>query len=126
AGFQQANSQISVTTGGNDQLDPETSRSFSAGFVWSPWFGNNASWSERFDVEVTFYRHDIQGAIQAINAQTQLDLCVDTLDPLYCDGITRASTGAVNGFNNRLTNLGSIKTDGWDVDLFWTLPQSDI
>jgi len=126
AGFQQANSQISVTTGGNRELDPERSRSFSAGFVWSPWFGNNATWSERFDVEVTFYRHNIDGAIQAINAQTQLDLCVDTLDPVYCDGITRASTGAVNSFNNRLTNLGSIKTDGWDVDLFWTLPQSDI
>jgi len=123
-GFQQANSQISVTTGGNRELQPETSRSFSAGFVWSPWFGSNASWSERFDVEVTFYRHHIDGAIQAINAQTQLDLCVDTLDPLYCDGITRATTGAVSSFNNRLTNLGSIKTDGWDVDLFWTLPQS--
>ncbi len=125
-GFQQANSQISVTTGGNRELEPERSRSFSAGFVWSPWFGNNATWSERFDVEVTFYRHNIDGAIQAINAQTQLDLCVDTLDPVYCDGITRASTGAVNSFNNRLTNLGSIKTDGWDVDMFWTLPQSDI
>ncbi|MEN5290722.1 TonB-dependent receptor [Stenotrophomonas lactitubi] len=126
AGFQQANSQISVTTGGNRELEPERSRSFSAGFVWSPWFGNDASWSERFDVEVTFYRHNIDGAIQAINAQTQLDLCVDTLDPIYCDGITRASTGAVSSFNNRLTNLGSIRTDGWDVDLFWTLPQSSI
>ena len=125
-GFQQANSQISVTTGGNAELDPERSRSFSAGFVWSPWFGSNASWSERFDVEVTFYRHHIEGAIQAINAQTQLDLCVDTLDPLYCAGITRASTGAVSSFNNRLTNLGSIKTAGWDVDLFWTLPQTEI
>jgi iron complex outermembrane receptor protein len=30
----------------------------------------------------------------------------------------------VSGFNNRLTNLGSIKTDGWDVDLFWTLPET--
>ncbi len=126
SGFQQANSQISVTTGGNAELDPERSRSFSAGFVWSPWFGNDASWSERFDVEVTFYRHTIEGAIQAINAQTQLDLCVETLDPVYCDGISRASTGAVSSFNNRLTNLGSIKTDGWDVDLFWTFPQSDI
>jgi len=124
AGFQSANSQISVTTGGNVELDPERSRSFSAGFVWSPWFANNTTWSERFDVEVTFYRHSIEGAIQAINAQTQLDLCVDTLDPLYCDGITRAGTGAINGFNNRLTNLGSIKTDGWDVDLFYTLPQT--
>ncbi len=125
-GFQQANSQISVTTGGNRELEPERSRSFSAGFVWSPWFGSDTTWSERFDIDVTFYRHTIEGAIQAINAQTQLDLCVDTLDPLYCAGITRATTGAISSFNNRLTNLGSIKTDGWDVDLSWTLPRTDV
>ncbi|WP_267104298.1 TonB-dependent receptor, partial [Xanthomonas sacchari] len=124
AGYQQANSQISVTTGGNRALEPEKARSFSAGFVWSPWFASNVPWSDRFDVEVTFYRHDIDGAIQAINAQTQLDLCVDTLSPTYCNGITRASTGGINGFNNRLTNLGSIKTDGWDVDLFWNSPET--
>jgi iron complex outermembrane receptor protein len=123
-GYQQANSQISVTTGGNIALDPERSRSVSAGFVWSPWFGSEAAWSDKFDVEVTFYRHHVDGAIQAIDAQTQLDLCVDSLDPLYCDGITRAATGGINAFNNRLTNLGSIKTDGWDVDLFWTFPES--
>jgi len=122
AGYQQANPQISVTTGGNRELQPERARSFSTGFVWSPWFGSNAPWSDRFDVEVTFYRHTIDDAIQAIDAQTQLDLCVQTLDAQYCDGITRAPTGGINGFNNRLTNLGSIKTDGWDVDLFWTLP----
>ncbi|RYE72212.1 MAG: TonB-dependent receptor, partial [Oxalobacteraceae bacterium] len=124
AGYQQANQQISVTTGGNEQLDPERSRSFSAGFVFSPGFASNASWSDRLDLEMTFYRHHVDGAIQAINAQTQLDLCVDTLDTLYCNGIGRASTGGINAFNNRLTNLGSIKTDGWDVDLFWTLPET--
>ncbi|HYG07907.1 MAG TPA: TonB-dependent receptor [Stenotrophomonas sp.] len=124
AGFQQANPQISVTTGGNRELQPERARSFNAGFVWSPWFGNNAPWSDRFDIEVSFYRHHVDDAIQAIDAQTQLDLCVQTLDAQYCDGISRAATGGINGFNNRLTNLGSIKTDGWDVDLFWTLPIS--
>lgn len=123
-GFQQANSQISVTTGGNELLDPERSRSFSAGMVWSPGFASDTSWSDRLDLEVTFYRHNLEGAIQAIDAQTQLDLCVETLDPQYCDGITRAATGGINGFNNRLVNLGYIKTDGWDVDLFWTLPET--
>nr|WP_246505656.1 TonB-dependent receptor [Coralloluteibacterium stylophorae] len=125
AGYQQPNPQISVTTGGNEALDPETSDSFSAGFVWSPSFLENSAVAERVDLEVTFYRHEVEGAIQAIDAQTQLDLCVDTLDPTYCDGITRASTGGINGFNNRLTNLGVIKTDGWDADLFWTLRETD-
>ncbi|WP_058836289.1 TonB-dependent receptor [Luteimonas abyssi] len=121
-GYAQANPQISVTTGGNPNLEPERSRSFTTGFVWSPWFANNVSWADRFDFEVTFYRHDIQGPVQALSAQTQLDLCVQSLAEEFCDGIGRATTGGINAFNNRLTNLGSIKTDGWDVDLYWTTP----
>lgn len=124
ANYQQPNPQISVTTGGNDQLAPEFSESYSTGFIWSPSFLEDSSVADRVDLEVTFYRHEIEGAIQAIDAQTQLDLCVQTLDALYCDGITRAVTGGINGFNNRLTNLGVIKTDGWDVDLTWVFPQS--
>lgn len=126
AGAAQSNSQISVTTGGNPELEPETARSFTAGMVFSPSFASGTSWSDKLDLELTFYRHSLEGAVQAIDAQTQLDLCVATLDPLYCDGITRSSVGSINGFNNRLTNLGSIKTDGWDADVFWTLPDSDI
>ena len=125
AGYSQPNPQISITTGGNDQLDPEFADSFTAGFIWSPSFLEDSEFAERVDFEVTYYRHEIEGAIQAIDAQTQLDLCVQTLDPLYCDGITRAPTGGINGFNNRLTNLGTIETDGWDVDLFWVFPESD-
>ena len=125
ANYQQPNPQISITTGGNDQLDPESSESFSAGFIWSPSFLEDSEFAERVDFEVTYYRHDIEGAIQAIDAQTQLDLCVQTLDALYCNGITRAPTGGINGFNNRLTNLGTIETDGWDVDLFWVFPETD-
>ena len=126
AGAAQSNSQISVTTGGNPDLDPETARSFTAGLVFSPSFASGTSWSDKLDLELTFYRHSLEGAVQAIDAQTQLNLCVDTLDPLYCNGITRSSVGSINGFNNRLTNLGSIKTDGWDADVFWTLPESGL
>jgi len=123
AGAAQANSQISVTTGGNPELNPETSDSYSAGFVWSPGFASNTWWSERVDYEVTWYRHELSGAIQAIDAQTQLDLCVETLDPEFCNGITRASTGGINGFSNRLVNLGQITTEGWDFKFNWLLPE---
>lgn len=120
---QQINSQISITTGGNDQLDAETSDSYTAGFVWSPAFATNAAWADRLDIEFTWYRHEVDGAIQAIDAQTQLDLCVDTLDPEFCNGITRSGSGSINSFNNTLVNLGSIETEGWDADLFWSLPE---
>lgn len=123
-GARQLDNQISVLTGGNANLDPETSKSFTTGFVWSPSFGTGASWSDKLDFEVTYYRHDIEGAIQPLDAQTQLNLCANTLDPLYCDGITRTNTGQIDQFNNFLTNLGSIKTSGWDADMFWTLPET--
>jgi iron complex outermembrane receptor protein len=125
-GTVQLDPQISVATGGNPNLNPERSNSFSAGLVWSPWFGSGASWSDKFDLEVTFYRHDLEGAIQAISAQTQLNLCVETLNPLYCSGITRTAAGQINTFSNFLTNLGSIKTDGWDVNMFWALPETSV
>ena len=125
-GSQQINSQISVTTGGNPNLDPELSDSFTTGFVWSPAFASGTSWSERLDFEFTYYKHEVEGAIQAIDAQTQLNLCAATLDEQFCNGITRASTGDINGFANQLVNFGRIETDGYDFDVFWTLPETDL
>lgn len=125
-GSQQINSQISVTTGGNPNLDPELSDSFTTGFVWSPAFASNTAWSERLDFEFTYYKHEVDGAIQAIDAQTQLNLCTGTLQPQFCNGITRASTGDINGFANQLVNFGRIETDGYDFDVFLTLPETDL
>jgi outer membrane receptor protein involved in Fe transport len=122
-GFSQPNPQISVTTGGNPALEAETADSFTAGFVWTPGFARNTTWSERLAVEFTWYRHELDGAIQAIDAQTQLNLCVETLDPTVCEGITRVPSGAISSFSNRLVNLGSIETEGWDADVFWTSPE---
>ena len=126
AGAAQSNGQISVTTGGNPNLEPELADSYTVGFVFSPGFGSDTAWSQRLDIEATYYNHQIDGAVQAIDAQTQLDLCVAAgPGSPFCEGITRASTGGINGFANRLQNFGSIETDGFDVDVFWTLPQFD-
>ncbi|KRA53943.1 TonB-dependent receptor [Pseudoxanthomonas sp. Root65] len=123
-GARQNDPQIPVLTGGNPALQPETARSFSAGLVFSPSFAEDVAWSDKLDFELTFYRHDLEGPIQAINAQAQLDLCATTQDPQYCAGINRLASGEIDTFANFLINLGSIKTDGWDADVFWTLPES--
>jgi iron complex outermembrane recepter protein len=122
AGYTQPNPQISVTTGGNSALQPETADSYTAGFVWSPAFARDTAWASRLEFEFTWYRHELEGAIQAIDAQTQLNLCVQTLDPNICEGIVRVPAGAISSFSNRLVNLGSIETEGWDFDVFWSSP----
>lgn len=124
-GQPQFDPQIGVETGGSQLLEPERSRSFSAGFVWTPSFLDDSMFAQRVDIEGTFYRHSIEGAIQAPDPQTQLNLCVATLDPQYCNGIVRnATTDQIEAFANQLSNFDVIKTDGWDFDVFWTLPET--
>ncbi|HUR42404.1 MAG TPA: TonB-dependent receptor [Verrucomicrobiae bacterium] len=122
--FEQANTQISVRTGGNRELEPETADSFTAGLVYSPSWAENQAWANRLDFELTFYKHEIEDAIQAPDAQTQLNRCVESGDPAssFCTGITRGSSGDINAFNNTLRNLGTIDTQGYDVGVDWAGP----
>lgn len=123
--FQQANTQISVRTGGNRDLKPETSNSYTAGAVYSPAWADKSAWADHLDFDVTFYKLRVKNAIQAADAQTQLNRCVATGDPnsVFCQGITRASTGDINGFNNQLSNLGTINTQGYDFGVNWRGPR---
>ena len=68
---------------------------------------------------MTYYNIKIKNTIQASDAQTQLDRCVATLDPIFCGGISRSSGGNINGFDNTLFNLGKIKTKGIDFGISW-------
>lgn len=119
ATFEQANSQISVVTGGNRDLQPETSKTLTIGAVYSPSWAENSSWAQKLDLEVTYYRIKIEDAIQASDAQTQLRRCVDTLEAVFCDGISRSSGGNINSFDNTLFNLGTINTKGFDFGVNW-------
>ncbi len=122
--FEQVNQQISVVTGGNIELTPETTDSYSAGLVYSASWAEDLSWVARLDFAATFYRHELEDAIQAIDAQTQLDACINDPTSGFCDGISRAFTGAINDFQNRLTNIGGINTQGVDFKVNYTSPQT--
>ncbi|PXF63672.1 TonB-dependent receptor domain-containing protein [Kangiella spongicola] len=126
--YEQPNPQISITTGGNPNLEAEKSDSQMLGFVYSPQWVNSVDWINTLDFKATYYKHEIRDAVQAPDAQTQLDQCLSSDDPTTaaaCNGITRAATGAINGFNNRLINIGGIDTSGYDVAITYTAPQSD-
>lgn len=123
-GYEQANPQISVVTAGNRDLEPEESRSFMAGAVWSPSWAEDSSWASKLDLGVTFYRHTIDKAIQAPDAQSIMDRCIDTRDAFACASYTRNDRGQIVRFEDILANLGTINTSGWDFTAHWLLPQT--
>lgn len=125
-GTPQTNQQVAILTGGNPHLDPEHSDSQSLGVVFSPRFGQGRRWSQSLDIELTGYRHRIDDAIQALDPQTQLDLCVagGPQSP-FCDTITRGPTGTISAFGNRLQNFGRVETSGADLHIDWLWPERD-
>lgn len=121
--FVQINQQISVQTGGNESLQPETSETMNIGFAYTPSWAENASWIEELTFDVNYYDIKLEDAIQALAAQSQLTNCVNTLAPLFCDGIVRGPGGSIIAFANQLTNIGRIETDGFDWTVILATPE---
>ena len=122
--YEQFNPQISVTTGGNPDLVPETTtNSYTAGFVYSPRWAEGSEWSDSLAFELTYFNIELEKAIAALDAQVQLEGCVETLDSVLCSGIGRTQGGVINSFANQLLNIGGIKTNGWDINIRWIAPE---
>ena len=119
ADYVQANPQISVTTGGNSSLTPETSDTFTAGFTWDAPQADNWNGIDGLLFELNYYDISIDNAIQPPDAQDVLIQCVDTLDSFFCDNIERSVNGAVLRVDGILQNIGGIDTSGidWKVEL---------
>ncbi len=125
--FEQANTQITTFTGGNVDLDAEKSDSWTVGMVYSPGWAEDASWSRKLDVEIGYYNHKIDGAIQAQDLQSLLATCLAAggtpADSAACAPFSRQSSGNLNPPNNFLQNFGRIDTSGADLKLTWLSPE---
>ncbi len=123
--YTQLGGQISVLTGGNRALQPETADTLNFGVVFSPSFVDNLSWVDGLDVEVSWYQHEVADAIQAIDAQTVLDACANTGEASFCNLVGRTGSGVINRFDNQLINIGGIETQGWDLNVSYISPVTD-
>jgi len=117
-GFEQANTQITTFTGGNPDLDPEKSKNYNVGAVWSPSFASD--WSSRLDFEFDYFHYKITDAIQAPDTQALLNGCYQgTITGTVCSGFTRGAGGNLNPPTDFLANLGTITTSGIDLKANW-------
>ncbi|WP_380873985.1 TonB-dependent receptor [Sphingomonas sp. DBB INV C78] len=117
--YQQANPQISVLVGGNEDLSPETSKSWNFGAVYSPSFFTGLS------LEVDYYDIKVRGAIQSIDAEVTVTNCAVNNDPTACGLVTRAGGGQLTQVVGLLQNIAGIDTDGLDVNLTYRTGETD-
>ena len=110
AGYQQPNSQIRITVGGNENLAAEEAESYTYGLVYAPeWLEGASLTFDVFDIEVV-------GAVSSVGAQTILDACAADGVTL-CSNVQRGSQGQVIDLFNGLVNLGGQTTKGFDMEL---------
>ncbi|PHS51450.1 MAG: TonB-dependent receptor [Alteromonas sp.] len=110
ATYEQPNTQIRTTVGGNVNLQAEEAESFTYGIVYSP---------EQIDgLSITFDVFDIEvdNAVSTVGAQTILNACAETGVNL-CSLITRGSGGNVVDLFNGAVNLGGQTTSGFDYNV---------
>lgn len=107
--------------GGNPNLHPETSDTYSAGLVLQP------HWVSGLVVSVDYFNIKVKDTIGAIGGDTILANCIATGDPVYCAQVHRDANGSLwksnNGFVNDLNvNFGSLSTKGIDLKADYRLP----
>ncbi|MGI8930946.1 MAG: TonB-dependent receptor [Sphingomicrobium sp.] len=118
--YEQLNPQISVITGGNQDLAPEESESWNFGAVFSPRF------IPRLSLEANYYDIEVNGAIQAVDANTTLQQCVVSNDANACALVTRVAGGQIANIQGVLQNIAGIETRGLDLNLSYSTAPASI
>ncbi|MCR5878791.1 TonB-dependent siderophore receptor [Phenylobacterium sp. J367] len=108
--------QYNGLTGGNPDLDPEKSDTYSLGVVFQP------SMVPGLNVSVDWFNIKVDDYISGIGADLIINNCLDTLDQFYCGLVNRDSQGSIwlspQGYVVDTTlNTGSLETAGVDFNL---------
>ncbi|WNZ57191.1 TonB-dependent receptor [Microbulbifer sp. MKSA007] len=113
--FTQAGSQIATNVGGNEDLEAEEARTFTAGIVWTP------SFAEDLSITVDYYDVEITNAIDSADLQQILDDCYRDGIADACALIERGDSGQITYLEGSLLNIGEIRTKGIDLDVVQNL-----
>ncbi|MEG8038578.1 TonB-dependent receptor [Sphingomonas sp. LR60] len=106
--------QISVLTGGNRALAPETAKTWLFGGVYSPAWAREG-FASALSLEVNYYDIKVSGAIASIPANVLLNRCAQSGDSLSCAAVQRTPNGFISAINGLLLNTGGIQTRGIDA-----------
>jgi iron complex outermembrane recepter protein len=117
-GYSQGNPQIRISVGGNVNLEPETSVSKTLGFVYSP------AWLQGFDISLDWWQIHLDNAITTPTGQGILDGCIRSNISAYCSLYNRNISGEIDTLLATNTNIGGIRTEGYDMTIGYRLPET--
>ena len=117
-GYDQGNSQIRISVGGNPNLGPETSTTKTLGFVYSP------DWLEGFDISIDWWKIELENTITSFSGQFILDQCIRQGIQAFCNQYTRNPGGSVNELLSSGVNIGAQNVEGWDMTVNYRLPET--
>jgi iron complex outermembrane receptor protein len=114
-------SQYNGLDGGNPNLTPEKSDTYSAGIVITPHF------IENFSMSFDYFNIHLKDTIGAIGADTIINNCISTGDPVFCSAVHRDPNGSLFRTNagyvvDTNVNFGSLTTRGVDAKVNYRLP----
>jgi outer membrane receptor protein involved in Fe transport len=113
---------FSQLSGGNPDLQDETSETITIGAVVQVPFVDN------FNVAVDYFRIEVEDAVSTMNAQTTLDVCYQMLDASSapCQAIFRLpGSGQVYQVRASNSNIGSLSVEGVDLSTDYTVDLPD-
>ena len=118
--------QLNIRVGGNPELEPEVSDTFTLGAVYQPSFVENLTLSiDYFDIVV-------EDAIGTIPTSTTLNQCLTTGNAAFCDNITRGPDGSLTFFPREQAfiqagnvNVAEFGTTGFDLQANYKMSIED-
>ncbi|HEX7037191.1 MAG TPA: TonB-dependent receptor [Pseudomonadales bacterium] len=117
--------QYNFQQGGNAELEPEKSDTYSVGIVFTPTF------LEGLSITLDYYDIEIEDAIDNLTPEFVLQQCLETGAAEFCDSVTRApGSGSLwlgsNGFITAVdTNIGYFNVKGYDLVADYTFGIGD-
>lgn len=115
-GYDQGNSQIRISVGGNPNLKPEKSKTVTLGFVFSPQF------LPGFDVSLDWWKIDLEDAIVQFTGQAILNQCILDGRAEFCALFSRAPGGQISSLLSAGVNAATNKVEGYDLTLNYRFP----
>jgi iron complex outermembrane receptor protein len=116
--------QYNFLGGGNTNLNPEESDTYTYGVVWTP------SFLPGFNLSVDYFDISVDGLISSVGALNTLDLCYQNNDAAACSRINRNANGQFwtgDGYIEDLNNnIGGLETSGIDINANYRFDLADM